>query len=394
MYVDLLKLNPQAFVARPCSLVQLWPLDGHRSLRSCCSTRGLSPWIQRGEPSSPAARCSRLLGKGSSVCDSEIHHCPFHHWTPADLLKLKHVCLMLPLKRRSNNLILLPNCFWDFMQFASSERTLGDAVEQKLEGNCEGSHKPHHCGTGVTSNDQLHCLNPISCIFQIRNRKNDLLRNQLKNERSEDWSSLQRKLQGPHISDAESQGRWLPSPVPLQCDQLPLGSALNGKWCCLPNQVATNNSPLKLKYKFEATEANAVVTKQSSCLGILPVLPVIRITIQSTVFPEVAVMSALDVSKRQCRYCSTVPFSGSYTQMSLDVYIPVFPSQAQKPFPSGIFREQVGCDTGHRGTTQSAVDLLTHSCRDCHGSGHLETADSFLPCFLAFVFILNIKWYF
>lgn len=37
MYVDLLKLNPQAFVARPCSLVRLCPLEGHHSRWSCCS---------------------------------------------------------------------------------------------------------------------------------------------------------------------------------------------------------------------------------------------------------------------------------------------------------------------------------------------------------------------
>ncbi|XP_077034076.1 uncharacterized protein LOC143694004 [Agelaius phoeniceus] len=37
-----------------------------------------SPWIRHGEPSSPAASWSRPLGKGSLVCDSEIHQCLFH----------------------------------------------------------------------------------------------------------------------------------------------------------------------------------------------------------------------------------------------------------------------------------------------------------------------------
>ncbi|TRZ16752.1 hypothetical protein HGM15179_010347 [Zosterops borbonicus] len=36
-------------------------------------------------------------------------------------------------------------------------------------------------------------------------------------------------------------------------------SALNGRWCCLSNQVAGNNNLLKLEYQFEATEADAVV---------------------------------------------------------------------------------------------------------------------------------------
>lgn len=55
---------------------------------------------------------------------------------------------------------------------------------------------------------------------------------------------------------------------------------------------------------------------------VLGLCPACQITIQSTVFPEVAVMSALDGSKRQHRYFSTVPFSGSVyvfgscTQMS------------------------------------------------------------------------------
>lgn len=70
LHLNCLFANPQA---------QPWPLEGHRSLWSCCSTWGLSPWIQHGEPSSPAARWNRLLGKGTSVCDSEIHQYPFHH---------------------------------------------------------------------------------------------------------------------------------------------------------------------------------------------------------------------------------------------------------------------------------------------------------------------------
>lgn len=56
---------------------------------------------------------------------------------------------------------------------------------------------------------------------------------------------------------------------------------------------------------------------------VLGLCPACQITIQSTVFPEVAVMSALDGSQRQHRYFSTVPFSGLYvfgscTQMSLE----------------------------------------------------------------------------
>lgn len=44
------------------------------------SSSHCSPWIQHGEPSSPAASWSRPLGKGSLVCDSEIHQCLFHSW--------------------------------------------------------------------------------------------------------------------------------------------------------------------------------------------------------------------------------------------------------------------------------------------------------------------------
>lgn len=60
LHLSCLIANPQ---------VQLWPMEGHHSLRSCCST-----------PEVGAARWSRPLGKGSSVCDSKIHQCPFHSW--------------------------------------------------------------------------------------------------------------------------------------------------------------------------------------------------------------------------------------------------------------------------------------------------------------------------
>ncbi|KAL9854465.1 uncharacterized protein GJ701_003835 isoform 1-T1 [Geothlypis trichas] len=67
-----------------------------------------SPWIQHGEPSSPAASWSRPLGKGSLVCDSEIHQCLFHSWSCAASFILTHH--LFPAHRQLLSLKLFTDC--------------------------------------------------------------------------------------------------------------------------------------------------------------------------------------------------------------------------------------------------------------------------------------------
>ncbi|XP_064510108.1 uncharacterized protein LOC135413923 [Pseudopipra pipra] len=92
MCVDPLKPNPQAFVAHPCSPVQLEPLEASLPAELLRRSRGLCLRIQRGEPHLQRPGGADTPGKGTSVWDRAQMSVPLPPWPSSlDVVALSEV---------------------------------------------------------------------------------------------------------------------------------------------------------------------------------------------------------------------------------------------------------------------------------------------------------------